>query len=184
MPGLSVVRCTWRCPGCIRRFHCARRGVGTELGVPAVRCAQDTGVYTVPRYTWCGHGARCARVTCVTRTVCGSAGNPRGRCYVVSEWNLVWARDTQCYMQCVRGNPVLARMRCLSSKQVARLLFQDGCLKVGWVHPTLRLSPGSSCLPHPGFLHPNVGLVHGGKSLLKHHLSVERQKVNIYLFYF
>lgn len=102
VPGLSVVRCVRGAarvvygvstvPGAAwaRNSVCLLYGV---LKIPVCpRCPVISGVGMVPD----------AHVLPVLRVQCVSAGSPRGRCYVVSEWYLVWARDTQCYMQCPR----------------------------------------------------------------------------------
>lgn len=58
---VSDAVCAWRCLASRRYVH----GVpGTWRACCCIQCAQDSGLCTVPRYTWRGHGARCARGTC------------------------------------------------------------------------------------------------------------------------
>lgn len=100
-PGMSAMRCVhgaaWLLGG--------MSTVSMELGVPAA-------VYSVLRIPGC---ARCPVILGVGMVpdvpvvpVIG-AGSPRARCYVVSHWNVVWAGDTRCSLQCVLGVPVVSR---------------------------------------------------------------------------
>lgn len=61
--------CAWRFPGYIRYVHgawCQVTWAWDLVCLCCIRYAHDTGVSTVPRFMWCGQGARCARGTCVT----------------------------------------------------------------------------------------------------------------------